>query len=236
VVPGNVDSIGYLATIHGARLYPIVQGSVIISGGPVFCFRAGTKITTPTGEIAVESLAVGDKLRVLGGENRTIQWIGHRLVNCRYHPNPEQVWPVRICRHAFGKDLPHTDLWLSPDHSIFVDDYLIPVKYLINGISIVQIHLEKVGYYHIEFDRHEIVFAEGLSCESYLDIGNRGNFINGGTVAAAFPDFSPPSGGVAEIWEGRGYAPLVVYGSALEAVRVRLLARAHAISISVSAA
>jgi Hint domain len=57
---------------------------------------------------------------------------------------PETVWPVRVRAAAFGKGMPRRDLWLSPDHAVFVDDVLIPVRHLINGITIAQVPVDDV--------------------------------------------------------------------------------------------
>ena len=56
---------------------------------------------------------------------------------------------------------------------------MIPIKLLVNGASIRQeAGWRRVHYFHIELDRHDIVFADGLPAESYLDTGNRGMFAN----------------------------------------------------------
>jgi hypothetical protein len=75
--------------------------------------------------------------------------------------------------------MPHTDLFLSPDHAVHVGSVLVPVRYLINGATIVQVPTDRVDYFHIELPRHEVLLAEGLPVESYLDTGNRGGFANG---------------------------------------------------------
>jgi hypothetical protein len=67
---------------------------------------------------------------------------------------------------------------LSPDHALFVDGLLIPVRYLCNGATIRQDARSEVTYFHVELDRHDILRAEGLPVESYLDAGNRGAFEN----------------------------------------------------------
>jgi hypothetical protein len=36
-----------------------------------------------------------------------------------------------------------------------------------------------VTYYHVELAAHDVILAEGLLCESYLDTGNRAAFVNG---------------------------------------------------------
>jgi len=128
----------------------------------------------------VERLREGDRILTAAGETKSISWIGHRLLDCRRHAKPRDVWPVRVRAGAFGDAAPWRDLWLSPDHAVFVDGVLIPIKHLINDISIEQVPVCEVRYYHVELARHEVLLAEGLPCESYLDTGNRSNFSNGG--------------------------------------------------------
>lgn len=189
------------------------------------CFCTGTRIRTERGEIAVEDLREGDRvLTGLSGKSQPVIWIGHRAVDCKRHPRPQLVWPVRITAGAFGFGRPHRDLWLSPDHAVFIDDVLIPVKYLINERSIAQRPKDNVSYYHVELRRHAVLFAEGLPAESYLDIGDRTNFANGGGPMRLFPDFTPPRLDCVGLWEAKGCAPLSIVGPKVEAARRMLLA------------
>jgi len=140
-------------------------------------------------------------------------------VNCLRHPEPSKVWPVLVCAHAFGPRVPVRDLWLSPDHAVFVDDALIPIKYLINGITIVQRKIDEVVYYHVELGEHDVLLAEGMHAESYLENGGRAGFDNASGLVSLHPDF-----GVRR-WEALGCAPFVVTGAKLDAVKARTLAR-----------
>jgi len=124
---------------------------------------------------------------------------------------------------AFDDGKPRRDLWLSPDHAVLVDEMLIPIKFLANGMSIEQVPVDKVAYYHIELAEHDVLLAEGLPAESYLDTGDRSNFTGGGGALVLHPDFWD----TASMWEARGCAPLVVAGPDLDAVRQRLDARAR---------
>jgi uncharacterized repeat protein (TIGR03803 family) len=189
------------------------------TGFQVSCYRRGTRIATATGDRTVESLAAGDTVLTASGETRPIKWIGRRNVDCRRHPRPEKVWPVRVSAGAFGDGIPHRDLWLSPDHAVFVDDVLIPIKYLVNGVTIDQVPGDEVTYYHIELAQHDVLLAEGLPAESYLDTGDRRDFENGGGPVFLRPDFS------VRMWEAMGRAPLILNGQILEAVRRRVNAR-----------
>jgi hypothetical protein len=185
--PGVVDGIAEIDPSWSVIL-PAGVTETTASGVPIplACFAAGTRVRTLRGEVPVEALTVGDRVVTVGaGGNvpRRIVWLGHRRVDCRRHPNPVDVWPVRVRPGAFGDATPHRTLWLSPDHAVLVDDALIPIRYLVNDATIVQEVVESVSYWHVELARHDVILAEGLPCESYLDTGNRGAFANGGAAA-----------------------------------------------------
>ncbi len=185
------------------------------------CYAAGTRVNTQRGEVRVEDLVLGDVARAGVAGFAPVKWLGHRRVDCRRHPRPHDVWPVRIHAHAFGHRMPHRDLLLSPDHAVFIDGVLIPVRYLINGATIVQEPAEEVTYWHVELPRHDILLAEGLPCESFLDTGNRGAFENGGPATQLHPDFA------LRLWETEACARLVWNGAELVAARSFLLERAQ---------
>jgi hypothetical protein len=189
------------------------------------CFTRGTRLRTETGDVAVEMLCVGDRVAArMAGGFAPIIWIGQRRVDCARHPRPHLVWPVRVVAGAFGTRQPKRDLVLSPDHAVFVDGVLIPVKHLINGTTIRQEPIGAISYFHVELARHDVVVAEGLPVESFLDTGNRSAFANGGGAIALYPDFG------SRVWEAEGCAPLVIVGPALDAARRRLGERAVALA------
>ncbi|MBC7637798.1 MAG: Hint domain-containing protein, partial [Acetobacteraceae bacterium] len=184
---------------------------------------AGTRIATAAGPVAVENLHEGADALLAAGGNARIKWIGHRVVDCTRHPNPTDVWPIRVCRGAFADNAPVRDLMLSPDHSVFIDGVLIPIRYLLNGATIRQEARATVTYWHVELDHHGVILAEGLPCESFLDTGNRGAFTNGGEAVMLHPDFA------LQVWEREACAKLVVAGAELQAARSFLLDRAAAL-------
>ena len=185
------------------------------------CFASGTRIGTDQGEVAVEKLRVGDCAVTADGAARPIRWIGTMRVDAARHPRPSTVRPVRIRRDAFGAGRPHRDLFLSPDHAIFVEDVLIPVKYLINGTTVRQMpEVADVTYFHVELDRHDVLLAEGLPVESYLETGNVTAFAGGRTANVPGPHFT------ALLWDAEGYAPMVMTGPKLDAARRQLAAAA----------
>jgi hypothetical protein len=154
------------------------------------------------------------------GGSMPIVWLVHRRTECRRHPRPHDVWPVRIAAGAFAAGLPARDLWLSPDHAVFAGGALIPVRYLVNGRSIAQVELDEITYWHVELPRHDVLLAEGLPCESYLDTGNRAAFANAGAAAMLHPDFA------LHVWQAAACAELVRDGVLLQAARHVLLERA----------
>ncbi len=183
------------------------------------CFALGTRIATDTGDRAVEDLRVGDKVRVaFGAATKEVVWIGYRHVDCLRHPTPLSVWPVRIESDTFGPGLPSRALFLSPDHAVYFDDVLIPVKHLINGDTIARVQVDEVTYYHVELTSHDIVLAEGLPTESYLDAGDRNSFSNGPSAVRLFASFGSGLDANA-IRDAQGRAPLVVTGTAVAAAR-----------------
>ena len=191
-------------------------GTLVTMDSTAPCFVAGTRIATDRGEVEVETLAPGDHVKLFDGRTAPIVWIGRRRVDCARHPLPELVWPVRVMAGAFAPGEPLRDLFLSPDHAVFVEDVLIPVKYLINGTSVAQLKVAEVMYFHVELADHDVLIAEGLPAESYLDTGDRSNFGNGGGAVTLHPNFS------AHIWEGMGCAGLSCLAGKLTSVRRRL--------------
>ena len=195
------------------------------SGGITACFAAGTRIITPTGPVAVEGLQVGDLVITLDGSHAPIIWLGHRNLECGRHPRPHDVRPMRVQQGAFGA-APTGDLWLSPDHAIFVDDMLVPVRYLENGATIRQEEAADVTYWHIELVRHAVIRAEGLPCETYLDTGNRHAFVEGGPSVQLHPEFARA------VWKREGCARLVTDSAGLSGVREMLAAQARDLGYS----
>jgi hypothetical protein len=178
--------------------------------------------------VPIERLHRDDLVMTLSGRPQPIRWIGQRRVNFTRHPNRQRVLPVRIAAHAFGYGRPRRNLFLSPDHAVYVEGVLIPIRHLINGTNITQIERRAITYYHIELQRHDVLLAEGLPAESYLDAGARNAFVNDDAVIQLHPEFTPPQDHYAMLWEQHGYAPLVVAGETLERVRATLAAGAEA--------
>ena len=183
------------------------------------CYTTGTRIRTADGERPVEDLAVGDLIVTAFGDLRAIVWLGHRTVDCRRHPRPRETFPIRIAAHAFGQDKPARDLCVSPGHAICVDvmgGVLVPAGALVNGTTIVPVEVDTVTYWHVELEQHDIILAENLPAESYLEMGNRSFFADADIVTlAASPD--------ARVRTHADFCrPFVAEGPMVEAVKARL--------------
>lgn len=177
----------------------------IITVNQVPCFVAGTRILTPTGEVPVESLRPGDLVFTQDDGPQPLRWIGRRAV-----PALGDHAPVHIAAGTFG---PHRALQLSPQHRVLICDslaellfgeaeVLVAAKDLVNDHSV---HIQEGGmveYVHLMFDRHQVVFAEGLATESFLPGPQTTKSFDAPVVAeicAIFPDLDPVT--------GDGYSP-----------------------------
>ncbi len=195
-----------------------------VLGFAIACFAAGTRIRTTRGDVPVEALRAGrDSVITAQGAVAAIRWIGARTVIPARHNRPEAVMPVRVSRGALAPGRPARDLSLSPDHAVFLDGALIPVRCLTNGRSIVPVPVARVRYLHVELANHDVILAEGLPVESYLDTGNRAAFARTGRSRR------PNAESSRHIWASRGCAPLVLDGPRLIAARRAVLRRAAAL-------
>ena len=197
-----------------------IRGVAFAPAAAVACYVTGTRIRTTRADVPVEALRVGDLAVTASGHVRPITWIGHREVDCTTLDAPSECWPVRVIAGAFGADLPERDLWLSPGHPVVVgsgtNEHLVPIMCLINGTSIARMPAETVTYWHIELDSHDILLAEGLPAESFLDFGNRQWFgADAEAHVLANPDFIVP--GLAARCR-----PVAIDGPLVEAERRRL--------------
>ncbi len=133
------------------------------AAAPGHCFLTGTRIQTASGLVAVEELCIGDAVITASGKAKPIKWIGKQIASSEA--------PVKIAKFAIDGKAPIRDLYVTPRHAIYIDGFLIPAINLVNGITIIantKSKLSPFAYYHIEFETHEVIQAEGLPVESYL--------------------------------------------------------------------
>jgi len=135
------------------------------------CFLAGTRIKTTKGDVCIEELRIGDRVLTVSGESKRIKFIGCAKVSRkRTGPWKNGEGPVKISRFAIDGKAPHSDLYISPGHAIYIDGILIPAGNLVNGVTIVadvMPEAQSLTLFHIELDTHEAILAEGLAVETF---------------------------------------------------------------------
>lgn len=144
------------------------------------CFAAGTMIAAEHGEVAVEDLKAGDLVRTADGRLTPVTWLGTQEIDTRLM-HPAKVNPICITAGALGGGLPLRDLHVSADHAIEIDGTLYNAGVLVNGETIYQkARMPKEGftYYHVETGAHELLLAEGVAAESFIDYAGRDSFDN----------------------------------------------------------
>jgi hypothetical protein len=159
---------------------------VFLSNAPCFC--RGTFILTDKGEIAVEELTIGDRLSTVSGRVRPIKWIGTRAYDGQFVRNNRGVLPIRIVAGALGIGAPARDLYLSPEHALYLNGLLVPARLLLNGATVIQAEkVESLEYFHVELAEHDIILAEGAAAETYVDCDNRAMFQNARVYEVLYP-------------------------------------------------
>ncbi|MCB1339719.1 MAG: Hint domain-containing protein [Pseudooceanicola sp.] len=140
------------------------------------CFTPGTRLATPSGLQAVETLRPGDRVTTLDHGAQVVRCVLATHVPAERLLAEPGLRPVTIPRGAFGADLPLRDLVLSPQHRVLrrgarcemlfdAGEVLVAAKDL--GVAKAEPWTGGVTYLHLVLDRHEVVFAEGLESESY---------------------------------------------------------------------
>jgi hypothetical protein len=155
----------------------------------VTCFMAGTRIKTPTGEAAVETLRHGDLVLTADGRSLPVIWLGRQTVSTVFG-DAQRVLPIRIKAGALADNVPARDLLISPDHAILIDGFLAQAAALVNGLSIVrETAVPSIfTYYHVELEEHALILAENTPAETFVDNADRMRFDNWDEHLALYPE------------------------------------------------
>lgn len=192
----------------------------VVSHLDVACLMRGTMVLTPDGEVPVETLAIGDEVLTVDGEAETVKWIGRRAYARPFLAVGDRIAPILFRAGSLGTDMPTRDLYVSPEHAMYVDDVLVPAKLLVNGDSIVQVgDFDRVEYFHLEFEEAQVITTNGAPSESYVETGNRRMFVNHDEFVALYGDASQAGERARRFY-------MIGGGSALDAIRGRLSAEA----------
>ena len=161
------------------------------NGQVYLCFAPGTPIATPSGEVAVETLSIGDLVLTADGRTVAVKWLGRQTAMPRFGP-AERLRLVRLQAGALGHGLPRTDLTVTADHALLIDGVLCHAGALVNGTSITRVPLAEMGerytVYHVETEAHEIILAAGTPAETFIDNVTRRVFDNFAEFEALYGD------------------------------------------------
>lgn len=187
---------------------PIVDnGADIPVEDVVPCFCEGTQIETSLGLRAIEALSAGDEVVTLDHGLQRIRWIGARSLDAFDLARKPKLRPIRIAAGSLGSNLPRRDLLVSPQHRMVIrstiavrmfdsEEVLVPAHKLVGlpGITVDET-AQEVVYYHMLFDQHEIVLAEGAPSESLFTGKQALKSLPPGALAeilALFPQLASP--------------------------------------------
>ncbi|MQR98544.1 Hint domain-containing protein [Gluconobacter aidae] len=201
--------------------WSVVGGAAGYNGQ--ICYLAGTMILTPKGERAIETLKAGDQVTVYADgttSTRTILRVGHAhaKTGTTGHADIDAV-PVRVCAGALADGIPSRDLLVTPEHCMMLEEGFVPVRMLVNGMSIVYDHaITEYDYYHLETEQHSVLVANGALSESFLDAGHRPDALMQGSPVARLRPLS---------WEKDAALPLVTDREHVEPLFAAIALRAE---------
>ncbi|MEM8630967.1 MAG: Hint domain-containing protein [Pseudomonadota bacterium] len=143
------------------------------------CFTTSTHIATPTGDRPVEDVRPGDLVTTRDNGPQPVLWNGHQHIGgARLYAMPH-LRPIRIEAAAFGPGHPDSMLLLSPEHRVLlsggaarglfgVEEILVASKHLVDDRRVSTDRASRwVTYHHLMLERHEVLVANGLPCESF---------------------------------------------------------------------
>ncbi len=136
----------------------------------IICFTTDTLILTDRGERPIQDLRPGDMVVTRDSGLQPIRWMGRKTVS-----GHGKLAPIHIGQGRFGNDRP---LLVSPQHRmvyagheatlLFAErEVMVPAKHLVDGKGVVVRPMDQVTYFHMMFDRHEVVFANKAATESF---------------------------------------------------------------------
>ncbi len=196
------DYIGFGGVTFNGAVHAKDPGEKDFTSTPapiIVCFCEGTVIETDLGPTPVEALKPGDLVLTRDNGLQPLRWIGLKRfdsLDLARHPN---LRPVHFAAGSLGRDLPYRDLMVSPQHRMLVTGWraelnfgepevLVPAIGMVNGRDVtISEDAVSVAYYHLLFDRHEIVTANGVPSES-LHSGDMAMTAVGAELALILPD------------------------------------------------
>jgi hypothetical protein len=166
-------------TLRLTELGPISDsyGAVVDNISILVCFTQDTVIETTSGSSAIKDLKIGDWVKTANGPQQ-IRWIGQRSITADMQEKNAKLRPVTIRKGALGQGLPRADLKVSRQHRMYAQSPIAQrmfdtSKVLLAAIKLTELpdifvadEAEDVAYFHMLFDAHQVVYANGAPSES----------------------------------------------------------------------
>lgn len=172
----STDKAAFSGTIllRGVEPDDLNPGNLLVP-----CFVRGTMIRTTSGDVPVETLAIGDLVSTLAGVDRPVKWIGRRAFKRRFIGRNSEANPVLIREGALGPSLPDRDLAVSGKHAMYFDGVFVRAEDLVNDDTITRdLDLELIEYFHVELETPDVILANGAPTETYANHNSRRMFVN----------------------------------------------------------
>ncbi len=182
------------------------QVTITIFGENEVCFTRGTEIATPDGPRMIEDLQVGDPVLTRDNEVKHVKWLGYSEISDARRRGNDGLEPILIEKGAIERNVPSRDLVVSPQHRILLagqvadtlfdsECRLVAAKHLCDGQRIRPCgeRFEKLEYWHLMLDDHDVVMANGCPVESFYFGPMSAGILDSGQVSelkAIFPDLA----------------------------------------------
>ncbi len=169
--PGSAFTVG--ATLGSLQSYTVGWNY-----SDVTCFVRGTWIRTAKGELPVEDLRAGMMVETLDAGPQKLRLVLQREISAVELAENPKLRPVFMPAGSLGNGLPLRDLRVSRQHRMLVSSPVVQRMFSQNGVLVAAIKLTEmpgicvdkeipeVEYFHLLFDDHQVVFAEGTPSES----------------------------------------------------------------------
>ncbi len=165
----------------------------------VVCFAKGTRILTLAGEVPIEHLSPDDKIVTRDNGPKSLLWLASRALSSDDLAADPKKRPIHIAPDLVGGTSP---LIVSPQHGVLLrgggkGEILVRATHLARlkgGRARVMDGCRQIEYFHLLFDDHQIVFANGAPAESFYPGPNAFGALSKkarGEVCELFPDLSP---------------------------------------------
>ncbi len=130
----------------------------------------GAMIACEDGDVAVEAVKIGDIANTLSDGPQVVRWVGCGML---------ATAAVRFQAGALGGNRPARDLLVAPSQRMVISGWqaevlfgearvLVSAEALLNGSTITLADLQKeTEIFHILFDKHETINANGAVSESF---------------------------------------------------------------------